>query len=133
LQGTKNRQDTTNRSGGRKALPAWLHEYNHHRLHTAIGKATPISRLTHLPGQYTPAGQWPRGGCLVAADRARRREPRRPRPDPSTRTSRSWPKETSSRPLARVRTTRWRVGCVNGSTPRARSCCRRRSRRSPRR
>jgi transposase InsO family protein len=24
-------------SAGRKALPAWLHEYNHHRPHTAIG------------------------------------------------------------------------------------------------
>jgi transposase InsO family protein len=40
-------------SARRKALPAWLHEYNHHRLHTAIGKSTPISRLTNLPGQYS--------------------------------------------------------------------------------
>jgi transposase InsO family protein len=40
-------------SARRKALPGWLHEYNHHRLHTAIGKATPISRLTNLSGQYT--------------------------------------------------------------------------------
>ena len=40
-------------SARRRALPAWLHEYNHHRLHTAIGKATPISRLTNLPGQYS--------------------------------------------------------------------------------
>ena len=39
-------------SARRNALPAWLHEYNHHRLHTAIGKTTPISRLTNLPGQY---------------------------------------------------------------------------------
>jgi transposase InsO family protein len=37
----------------RAALPAWLHEYNHHRPHTAIGKATPITRLTNLPDQYT--------------------------------------------------------------------------------
>jgi transposase InsO family protein len=37
----------------RAALPAWIHEYNHHRPHTAIGKATPITRLTNLPGQYT--------------------------------------------------------------------------------
>jgi transposase InsO family protein len=37
----------------RAALPAWIHEYNHHRTHTAIGKATPITRLTNLPGQYT--------------------------------------------------------------------------------
>jgi transposase InsO family protein len=36
----------------RKALPAWLHEYNHHRPHTAIGKLPPISRLTNVPGQY---------------------------------------------------------------------------------
>jgi transposase InsO family protein len=37
----------------RKALPAWLHEYNHHRPHTAIGGHPPISRLTNLPGQYS--------------------------------------------------------------------------------
>ncbi|WP_159927372.1 MULTISPECIES: integrase core domain-containing protein, partial [Nocardia] len=37
----------------RAALPAWLHTYNHHRQHTAIGRQTPISRLTNLPGQYT--------------------------------------------------------------------------------
>jgi transposase InsO family protein len=40
-------------SARRKALPAWLHEYNHHRLHSAIGRTTPISRLTNLPGQYS--------------------------------------------------------------------------------
>src|SRR3954447_7526972 len=40
-------------SARRKALPSWLHEYNHHRLHTAIGKKTPISRLTNLSGQYS--------------------------------------------------------------------------------
>jgi transposase InsO family protein len=39
-------------SARRKALPSWIHEYNHHRPHTAIGKATPISRLTNLSGQY---------------------------------------------------------------------------------
>ena len=37
----------------RKALPGWLHEYNHHRPHTAIGGHPPISRLTNLPGQYS--------------------------------------------------------------------------------
>jgi transposase InsO family protein len=37
----------------RQALPTWLHEYNHHRLHTAIGKVAPITRLTNLPGHYT--------------------------------------------------------------------------------
>jgi transposase InsO family protein len=30
------------------ALPAWVHEYNHHRPHTAIGKAPPITRLDNL-------------------------------------------------------------------------------------
>ena len=40
-------------SARRNALPAWLHEYNHHRLHSAIGRTTPISRLTNLPGQYS--------------------------------------------------------------------------------
>jgi transposase InsO family protein len=40
-------------SARRAALPAWLHEYNHHRPHTAIGAKPPISRLTNLPGQYT--------------------------------------------------------------------------------
>lgn len=37
----------------RAALPGWLHEYNHHRSHTAIGKVPPITRLTNLPGQYS--------------------------------------------------------------------------------
>ena len=33
------------------ALAHWLHRYNHHRLHTAIG-AAPITRVTNLPGEY---------------------------------------------------------------------------------
>ncbi len=36
----------------RQALPGWLHEYNHHRPHTAIGRHAPITRLTNLSGQY---------------------------------------------------------------------------------
>ena len=40
-------------SARRKALPGWLHEYNHHRNHSAIGKVPPISRLTNLPGRYS--------------------------------------------------------------------------------
>jgi hypothetical protein len=40
-------------SARRKALPAYLHEYNHHRPHTAIGKVPPITRLTNVPGQYS--------------------------------------------------------------------------------
>ena len=34
------------------ALPAWLHEYNHHRPHSAIGKAAPITRLNNLAGHH---------------------------------------------------------------------------------
>jgi transposase InsO family protein len=35
----------------REALPGWLHFYNHHRIHSAIG-GTPISRLNNLPGHH---------------------------------------------------------------------------------
>jgi len=35
------------------ALPAWVHEYNHHRPHSAIGKAAPISRLDNLAGHHS--------------------------------------------------------------------------------
>ncbi|WP_262851540.1 integrase core domain-containing protein, partial [Mumia quercus] len=31
---------------------AWIHHYNHHRPHSAIGKAAPITRLTNLPGHH---------------------------------------------------------------------------------
>jgi transposase InsO family protein len=34
------------------ALPAWVHEYNHHRPHSAIGKAAPITRLNNLAGHH---------------------------------------------------------------------------------
>ncbi|NHC23651.1 IS481 family transposase [Nocardioides sp. IC4_145] len=34
-------------------LPAWLHFYNHHRAHSAIGGRPPITRLTNLPGHHT--------------------------------------------------------------------------------
>jgi transposase InsO family protein len=40
-------------SARRAAYPAWLHDYNHHRPHTAIGNSAPITRLTNVPGQYT--------------------------------------------------------------------------------
>jgi hypothetical protein len=37
------------------AFPLWLHHYNHHRGHTALGGKAPITRLavTNLCGQYT--------------------------------------------------------------------------------
>lgn len=37
----------------RAALPAWLHFYNHHRAHSAIGGKPPVSRLTNVPGHHT--------------------------------------------------------------------------------
>ena len=40
-------------SARRAALPAWLHHYNHHRPHTALGNLPPISRCTNVSGQYT--------------------------------------------------------------------------------
>ena len=40
-------------SARRNALPTWLHSYNHHRPHTAIGGHPSISRLTNLPGQHS--------------------------------------------------------------------------------
>ena len=36
----------------RDALPGWIHSYNHHRIHSAIGGA-PISRLNNLPEHHT--------------------------------------------------------------------------------
>jgi transposase-like protein len=35
-----------------RTLDAWLHRYNHHRHHTAIGGA-PMSRVTNVSGQHT--------------------------------------------------------------------------------
>jgi transposase InsO family protein len=35
------------------ALPGWLHTYNHHRSHTALGGRPPASRVPNLTGQYT--------------------------------------------------------------------------------
>jgi transposase InsO family protein len=40
-------------SARRAALPPWLHHYNHHRPHTAIGRSAPMSRLTNVSDQYT--------------------------------------------------------------------------------
>lgn len=36
----------------RAALPGWLHFYNHHRAHSAIGGQPPITRLTNLPEHH---------------------------------------------------------------------------------
>lgn len=34
------------------ALTGWLHFYNHHRAHSAIGGRPPVTRLTNLPGHH---------------------------------------------------------------------------------
>ena len=34
-------------------FPRWLHTYNHHRGHTALGGQPPASRVPNLSGQYT--------------------------------------------------------------------------------
>lgn len=36
-----------------RLLPAWLHQYNHHRSHTALGGRSPIERVNNLPGRYS--------------------------------------------------------------------------------
>ncbi len=38
-------------SARRAALPRWLHIYNHHRPHTALGGHPPASRVPNLCGQ----------------------------------------------------------------------------------
>ena len=43
----------TSEKGRRAALSGWLHHYNHHRPHTALGNLPPISRCTNVSGQYT--------------------------------------------------------------------------------
>jgi transposase InsO family protein len=35
-----------------QALGRWLHQYNHHRSHSALGGLPPVSRVTNLPAQY---------------------------------------------------------------------------------
>jgi transposase InsO family protein len=35
------------------ALPDWLHFYNHHRAHSALGGRPPVTRLTNLPGHHS--------------------------------------------------------------------------------
>jgi transposase InsO family protein len=37
----------------RAAFAPWLHWYNHHRPHSALGGSPPITRCTNLPGQYS--------------------------------------------------------------------------------
>ncbi|RCG16209.1 IS481 family transposase [Sphaerisporangium album] len=43
----------TSETERRQALPAWLHTYNHHRGHTALGGHPPASRVPNLSGHYS--------------------------------------------------------------------------------
>jgi transposase InsO family protein len=43
----------TSESTRRQAFTPWLHWYNHHRPHTALGGLPPITRCTNVPGQYS--------------------------------------------------------------------------------
>jgi transposase InsO family protein len=40
-------------TGRREAFPQWLHTYNHHRGHTALGGQPPATRVPNLTRQYT--------------------------------------------------------------------------------
>jgi hypothetical protein len=43
-----------NSESARLAAPAaWVHEYNHRRPHSAIGKRSPITRLDNLAGHHS--------------------------------------------------------------------------------
>ena len=43
----------TSEKARRAALAGWLHHYNHHRPHTALGNLPPISRCTNVSEQYS--------------------------------------------------------------------------------
>ncbi len=36
-----------------RLLSAWLHRYNYHRTHTALGGLPPVARVNNLRGKYT--------------------------------------------------------------------------------
>jgi transposase InsO family protein len=46
------RQPYQRESGRRTHLAYWLHTFNHHRGHTALGGHLPASRIPNLSGQY---------------------------------------------------------------------------------
>jgi transposase InsO family protein len=43
----------TNGQDRADALPGWLHAYNYHRAHTALGGQPPITRVNNGPGHYS--------------------------------------------------------------------------------
>ena len=46
-------QPYTSETARRATFDTWLHTYNHHRGHTALGGHPPASRVTNLSGQYS--------------------------------------------------------------------------------
>jgi len=52
-QGWAYRRLYTSENARRAALAGWLHQYNHHRPHTALGGQPPITRLDNLAGHHT--------------------------------------------------------------------------------
>jgi transposase InsO family protein len=46
-------QPYTNSADRAAALPGWLHTYNHHRNHTALGGHPPITRINNGAGHYS--------------------------------------------------------------------------------
>ena len=42
----------TSENARRAALAGWLHQYNHHRPHSALGGQPPITRLDNLGGHH---------------------------------------------------------------------------------
>ena len=42
----------TSEAQRRRRLDTWLHTYNHHRCHTALGGQPPITRVDNLSGTY---------------------------------------------------------------------------------
>ena len=57
LDGWASRRLYQSEQARRAAFGPWLHWYNHHRPHTALGGHPPITRCTNLPGQYTETAQ----------------------------------------------------------------------------
>jgi len=62
-------------SARRITQPGWLHEYNHDRPHTAIGKVSPTTRLTNVAGQYSSRGL----GSAAAVQQGRAQRPQQDR------------------------------------------------------
>jgi transposase InsO family protein len=53
LEGWAYRRLYTSEAARRAAFTPWLHWYNHHRPHSALGRRPPITRCTNLPEPYS--------------------------------------------------------------------------------